>query len=667
MLIKRTGINIKSRFEDLGPDETLIHIGDPIKAVKQDDGKVLLGGYLVRFGSPDETDLSGDFFTPETDFGDLKSSEVYFHHRYPLASGEYTIPAYRKTLGKAELKLDEVGIFAEVVIQMRNEYEKMIADLGLKKKLGWSSGTAYHLVDYEHVANSEDEDDALNWGSWKITKWPLGLDASLTPTPNEYRDTNSVIPLKAFMSDKNTSRKTTDPEVAGEIVDETMPADKDPIPVKSTQTRSNTMFKTKQEALEHFAKLVSVKVADLNDDQIRYALKGTKWEIEDLVVEPSFSLEDVGEIVKTAVTEAVKAVAESAPPVDPGSGITVVTDEGDQPWETDGEFFLAVKSAALSPHNVDPRLLAVKAGAGMEEADPAQGGFLVTTTVDGTLKEKMWSIGEILNRVDPYPLGPTSNSMSFNTVDETSRAAGSRWGGIRGYWVAEGSSITNSQPSFSQIDLKLKKVAALAYATDELLMDTTTLAAWLQRTVADELKFMVEDAIYEGDGVGKPLGIMNSGCLISVTRINASTITPRDISNMYSRRWGGAGNYVWFANQDIHPVLESMTLTNEVYMPPGGFADAPFARLKGLPVIDIEYAATLGTTGDLMLASMDQYLAIDKGAVKGSESIHVRFETDEMTYKFTYRIDGQPAWRTAVTPFKGSNTQSPFVVMSTSS
>jgi HK97 family phage major capsid protein len=51
--------------------------------------------------------------------------------------------------------------------------------------MGWSSGTAGHLVEREEKGASAH-----------ILHWPLGLDASITPTPAEYR--NSAVSLKSL-------------------------------------------------------------------------------------------------------------------------------------------------------------------------------------------------------------------------------------------------------------------------------------------------------------------------------------------------------------------------------------------------------------------------------------------------------------------------------------
>jgi len=371
--------------------------------------------------------------------------------------------------------------------------------------------------------------------------------------------------------------------------------------------------------------------------------------------------------IDVAVDKAVKAYVAALPVTNPG-GITVTKDEADQPFSSDGEYFMAVKMAALRPSDEDVRLKALKAS-GLSEGVPADGGYLLQPQAAGGILERMYRVGSLLSGVAVDRIGPNSNSMVYNAIDETSRAAGgSRYGGVLGYWLAEAGTKTASKPAFRQMELKLKKVAALCYATDELLSDAVALESWLNRTVPEELRFQVEDAIFEGDGIGKPLGIMNSPCLVSVLRIDANEIDATDIANMWSRRWVGVNDYVWLANQDIFPQINNLVIGNfPLFMPAGGIGNSPNASIFGKPIIEIEYAATLGTTGDLMLASLSQYQTIQKGGIEAASSIHVQFLTDETAYRFVYRIDGQPIWDSALTPFKGSNTQSPFVVLTSAS
>lgn len=352
-----------------------------------------------------------------------------------------------------------------------------------------------------------------------------------------------------------------------------------------------------------------------------------------------------------------------------GGNIEVVRDEADQPFENDGQFFMAVKNAALYPGRTDPRLrpLEVKDATGMSEGVPADGGYLLQEQRAASILENMYSTGEILSRVSRDPVGVNSNSITYNGVDETSRAAGSRKGGITAGWLGEGGTLTASKPKFRQVEIKLKKAGALCYATDEQLQDIPNLESWLTRTVPEELRFVAEDSIIEGLGGGMPLGIMNSPALVSVTRTDANKILFADIVNMWARRYAGVSDYVWLIHQDVTPQLDQMVIGTEA---PPRFVDYGadgVMRMKGRPVLEVEYAQTLGTSGDIMLASLSQYQVIEKSAIQQASSIHVAFLTDEMAFRFIYRIGGAPLWHSPVTPFHGSNTVSPFVVLTAAS
>jgi HK97 family phage major capsid protein len=133
------------------------------------DGKV--SGYLVTFSDESSTDLSGDFFTKDTDFGVHKTIPTLYNHGMDVKIGG-------KSIGVGEVTIDEDGVWFEAQLEQRDKYEKYVLKLARMGKLGWSSGTAPHLVKRERVGKAN-----------KIVSWPLGLDASLTPTPAEPRNT----------------------------------------------------------------------------------------------------------------------------------------------------------------------------------------------------------------------------------------------------------------------------------------------------------------------------------------------------------------------------------------------------------------------------------------------------------------------------------------------
>ena len=352
----------------------------------------------------------------------------------------------------------------------------------------------------------------------------------------------------------------------------------------------------------------------------------------------------------------------------PADDVKVTKDAGDQPWESLGQQLIAVKDFAMSGGlRADPRL---KAPTGLSEGQPSEGGFLVQTDYATSLLEKVYADSSVVSRVTRMPISANSNAIKIPAVSESSRADGSRFGGIRAYWLNEAGTKTPSQPAFEQVALELKKLIGLCYATDELLQDAPALESWVKMAFAKEFDFKITDAILNGDGAGKPLGIESSPCTISVaaeTSQAADTILFENIIKMWARLYAPCRpNAVWLISQDIEPQLFSMALAVgtggvPVYMPAGGISGAPYGTLMGRPVLPIEQCDNIGDVGDIILADLSQYIMIDKGGVQQASSIHVNFTTDETAFRFVYRVDGQPWWRSALTPFNGGNTQSPFI------
>jgi HK97 family phage major capsid protein len=341
---------------------------------------------------------------------------------------------------------------------------------------------------------------------------------------------------------------------------------------------------------------------------------------------------------------------------------------------TFGEQLQAIIRAGDPQRTVDPRLMEQRAS-GLNEGVSSEGGFLVQSDFAANLIKTVFETGKLASRINRISLGAGKNGLTVNGIDESSRATGSRWGGVRMYWLDEAAEKTKSKPKFRQIELKLKKLIGLCYATDELLEDAAALESVVTQSFQNEMGFMIDDAVINGSGAGQPLGILNSPCLVSQaieTGQSAQTVLFENVIKMWSRLLPDSrGNAVWLINPDVEPALATMYVAAgtggiPVYMPAGGYAGAtvqPFATLFGRPVIPMEQCQTLGTKGDIYLGDFSKYMAIDKGGMKQDVSIHVRFIYDESILRFVYRFDGQPIFNKAITPFKGSNTMSPFITL----
>ncbi len=349
----------------------------------------------------------------------------------------------------------------------------------------------------------------------------------------------------------------------------------------------------------------------------------------------------------------------------------------DQAWGSLGEQLMAVRNAALPGGAVDPRLLrpmAIPLGANVGQ--PSDGGFLLQPDYTAGIWQKSYEMGQILSRCFRVPIGDNADSVKINGIDEDSRTTGSRWGGVQAYWIAEAGTLTGSQPHFKQIELAPKKMAVLVYATSEMLRNPTTLEAVINQVVPQEITFTAEDAIFRGDGKGKPQGIIASTGRVTQAAEGGqppATLQSENIIKMWSRCFGRSRQTaVWLTNQDIEPQLFTVGIMigvggSTIYMPPGGLSAQPYGTLFGRPVIPVEYASTLGTEGDIVLADLSQYAISDRGNVRADSSIHVQFLTDQTAFRFIYEIDGTPLWSAPLTPYQGvaATTLSPFVTLAT--
>jgi HK97 family phage major capsid protein len=112
--------------------------------------------------------------------------------------------------------------------------------------------------------------------------------------------------------------------------------------------------------------------------------------------------------------------------------------------------------------------------------------------------------------------------------------------------------------------------------------------------------------------------------------------------------------------------LPQMTIGDQpVWLPPGGLMNSPTGLLLGKPVLELEQCEQLGDQGDIFLVNLNEYVAITKAGegLRFDTSMHVRFLNDEMAFRWVYRVNGQPTWRTSLTPFKGTSTMSPFITL----
>ena len=154
----------QSEWQSVSKEWVVKHIPARVRVKSIKDGIATVAGYGVVFGG---IDLTGEHFDAATDLKgafELPSKPVFYDHTLQ--------PEVKHALGKTSKEaVDEIGVWVEAQIEMSKQYAKEVLGLIEKGLLGWSSGTAGHLV------------EKLNG---LIKRWPI-VEYSLTPTPAEPR------------------------------------------------------------------------------------------------------------------------------------------------------------------------------------------------------------------------------------------------------------------------------------------------------------------------------------------------------------------------------------------------------------------------------------------------------------------------------------------------
>ena len=304
----------------------------------------------------------------------------------------------------------------------------------------------------------------------------------------------------------------------------------------------------------------------------------------------------------------------------------------------------------------------------VNEAQGADGGFLVPTEYSATI-ERHTHVGEdLLARCNPTPL--SGNSMEF-PVDETTP-----WGttGAQAYWTGEAAAYTESKILVQMRTLSLHKLTVLIPVSDEMLEDANALESYITQLAGERIAWKVNDAIVNGNGAGVPQGILGASGLVSQakeTSQTAATINAANVTKMFGRMVPDSiANAIWLISPDSYNQLPQMIIGDQpVWLPPGaGLQQAPGGSLLGRPVFISMTCQTLGTKGDIYFSAFNRYKAIVKrSGIQNAVSMHLYFDYGLQAFRFTFRMNGNPWLKTPISVAYGSSTLSPFVSLDTRS
>lgn len=348
-----------------------------------------------------------------------------------------------------------------------------------------------------------------------------------------------------------------------------------------------------------------------------------------------------------------------------------------------GEFASAVHNACTLNGPVDNRLVRNDAS-GANETTGADGGYLVPPDYAAGVIDLIQEQSILLPQARRVTIA--GNRLIEAYLVESKRDDGHRHGGVLAYWKGEAQQYKASKPTFGERTTQLDKLTAICPVTEELLMDEPAIESTLDTKVAQEFAWKADAAIFGGSGSGSmPLGMVmptTNAALVTVDKESgqaAGTVNVQNILKMWNRMPAQCrANAKWYINQDLELQLMQLMMGTDtvatsdsgvtvsfggpLWLPAGAYGNEN-GKLLGRDVIPLEQAAAVGAVGDIAFLDATQYLIVERAGINKQTSMHMYFDTDEVAFKFSWRVGGRPDWMTAITGANSTIARSPYVAL----
>lgn len=297
---------------------------------------------------------------------------------------------------------------------------------------------------------------------------------------------------------------------------------------------------------------------------------------------------------------------------------------------------------------------------GLSENSDVDGGFLVPEELKAEILS--YAIEESIIRPRATVINMTRDKVAWPVLDQSS----SNLAGVSISWGDESTAFSSTSPTFKKIQLNANKMLGYSLVPNEILDDSVVnlanfLVGWFGKAMAYEEDYR----FLRGTGAGQPLGIITDPNVPTVDRTTASYIKGTDIDAMWEKlpAWAEQ-NAAWITTKEgmkhlmrirsgvYNATTTSIDETKGDLLFLRSYVEGVPSTMLGRPVLITDKLPAVGTQGDLILADLSQYYIGDRQGFAVDVSPHVRFNYDELAFRFKKRVDGQVAIQNAFVVLK---------------
>ncbi|MGN0366887.1 MAG: phage major capsid protein [Suilimivivens sp.] len=270
----------------------------------------------------------------------------------------------------------------------------------------------------------------------------------------------------------------------------------------------------------------------------------------------------------------------------------------------------------------------------LQEGTDSEGGYLVPDEFERTLVEALEE--ENVFRTLAHVIRTSSGDRKIPVVASKGSAS----------WVDEEGAYQESDDAFSQVSIGAYKLGTMIKVSEELLADSVfDLEAYISKEFARRIGSREEESFFNGDGKGKPLGILaaTGGAEVGVTAASATSITADEVIDLfYSLKAPYRKNAVWLLNDaTVKQIRKLKDSTGQYLWQPSLVAGTPDTIL-GRPVKTSAFMPTAAAGAKtIAFGDFKYYWIADRQGRTFKKLSELFAATGQVGFMGTQRVDGK--------------------------
>jgi HK97 family phage major capsid protein len=270
----------------------------------------------------------------------------------------------------------------------------------------------------------------------------------------------------------------------------------------------------------------------------------------------------------------------------------------------------------------------------LQEGTDSEGGFLVPDEFEHTLIQSLEE--ENIFRKLAHVITTSTGDRKIPVVASKGSAS----------WVDEEGTINDSDDAFTQVSIGAYKLGTLIKVSNELLNDSVfNLEAYISKEFGRRIGTKEEEAFFNGNGVGKPVGIFNStgGAQTGITTASATEIKADEIIDLfYSLKASYRKNAVWIVNDATIKAIRKLKDANGNYLWQPALTSGTPDTLLGRPVYTSSYVPTIAAGAKtIAFGDFSYYWIADRQGRNFKKLSELYAATDQTGFVATQRVDGK--------------------------